>query len=71
MNLVLVFNRSLCFFLFKLINLLLRTLVVEVQSRVCLSMMRQIERCYVAIESSKLAQMFDAASDAELQQVVY
>uniref|UniRef100_A0A9J2P8Y2 CSN8/PSMD8/EIF3K domain-containing protein n=1 Tax=Ascaris lumbricoides TaxID=6252 RepID=A0A9J2P8Y2_ASCLU len=48
----------------------IKTLVVEVQSRVCLSMMRQIERCYVAIESSKLAQMFDAASDAELQQML-
>uniref|UniRef100_A0A915BRZ8 CSN8/PSMD8/EIF3K domain-containing protein n=1 Tax=Parascaris univalens TaxID=6257 RepID=A0A915BRZ8_PARUN len=48
----------------------IKMLVVEVQSRVCLSIMRQIERCYVAIESSKLAQMLDAASDVELQQML-
>ncbi|KHN73007.1 hypothetical protein Tcan_06746 [Toxocara canis] len=49
---------------------LVKTLMDEVQSRVCVSTIRQIEMCYMVIECSRLAQMLDATSETELQQIL-
>lgn len=44
--------------------------MMEVQKRIILSVLRMVERTYINIEAKKLAKMFDAESNDELQEVV-
>ncbi|KAM3725635.1 Aminomethyltransferase [Dirofilaria immitis] len=48
----------------------IKDLVMEVHKRIILSILRMVEHTYVNIEAKKLAEMFDAKSNNELQKIL-
>ncbi|OZC10313.1 hypothetical protein X798_02620 [Onchocerca flexuosa] len=48
----------------------IKDLMMEVQKRIILSVLRMVERTYINIEANKLAKMFDAESNDELQKIL-